>query len=237
MLIRDDLDSALRTAWARIGQPGTWWNAADRVAIAAEARHAMGCPLCAARKQALSPALVAGDHASLGALPDAALHAIHRIRTDAGRLGESWFRQIIDAGLSEDQYVELVGVVSVVTAVDSFDFAAGLPVRPLPAAQAGAPSLRRPRNAGPGPGWVSAMMPDARTEADPDFFGSERGTAHIHLALSLVPNSAIQFWDMLETMYQTSAMMRDFTRDYRAISHSQIELVAARVAALNQCLY
>ena len=237
MLIRDDLAAALRSAWARVGQAGTWWNAAERVAIAAEARHAMACPLCAARKQALSPMMVTGQHASLGVLPDAAVQAIHRIRTDAGRLGETWFVQIIDAGLTEDQYVELVGVVSVTTAVDSFDFAAGLPQRPLPAQVAGAPTRHRPRNAGPGPGWVSAMMPDARTEAEPDFFGTERGTAHIHLALSLVPNSAIQFWDMLETMYQTSAMMRDFTRDYRAISHAQIELVAARVAALNQCLY
>jgi hypothetical protein len=237
MRIRDDLDTALRTAWACIGQPGTWWNAAERVAIAAEARHAMGCTLCAARKLALSPASVAGVHASLGALPDAAVEAIHRIRTDAGRLGEIWFRQMRDAGLGEGQYVELVGIVAVTTSIDSFDFAAGLPERALPAAIAGPPSRRRPRNASPGPGWVSAMMPDARTDDDPDFFGSERGTAHIHLALSLVPNSAIQFWDMLETMYQTSAMMRDFTCDYRAISHAQIELVAARVAALNQCLY
>ena len=237
MLIRDDLDSALHTAWTRIGQPGTWWTAAERVAIAAEARHAMGCTLCAARKLALSPTSVAGDHASLGALPDVAIGAIHRIRTDAGRLGESWFRQLIEAGLGEGHYVELVGVVAVTTSVDSFDFAAGLPERPLPAPVAGTPSRCRPRNAGPGPGWVSAMMPDARTDDDPDFFGSERGAAHIHLALSLVPNSAIQFWDMLETMYQTSAMMRDFAREYRAISHPQIELVAARVAALNQCLY
>ena len=80
-------------------------------------------------------------------------------------------------------------------------------------------------------------MPTDRSADDPDFFGTERGTAHIHLALSLVPNSAIHFWDVLETMYQTSAMMRDFGHDYRAISHAQIELVAARVAALNQCLY
>jgi hypothetical protein len=30
--------------------------------------------------------------------------------------------------------------------------------------------------------------------------------------------------------------MRDFSREYRAISHAQIEL-AARVSALNRCLY
>ena len=33
----------LDTAWADLGQPGTWWTAAERVAIAAEARAARGC--------------------------------------------------------------------------------------------------------------------------------------------------------------------------------------------------
>jgi AhpD family alkylhydroperoxidase len=32
-------------------------------------------------------------------------------------------------------------------------------------------------------------------------------------------------------------VMRDFSREYRAISHAQIELLAARVSALNRCLY
>jgi len=31
--------------------------------------------------------------------------------------------------------------------------------------------------------------------------------------------------------------MRDFSREYRAIGHTQIELLAAWVSVLNQCLY
>jgi hypothetical protein len=31
--------------------------------------------------------------------------------------------------------------------------------------------------------------------------------------------------------------MRDFTREYRAVSHAQIEMLAARVSALNLCIY
>jgi len=38
-------------------------------------------------------------------------------------------------------------------------------------------------------------------------------------------------------MYQSSQQMRDFTREYRAISHAQIECLAARVAAINRCEY
>lgn len=55
--------------------------------------------------------------------------------------------------------------------------------------------------------------------------------------MSLVPDSMIHWWDMLEAMYQSSAQMRDFGRDYRAVTHAQIELLAARVAALNRCEY
>jgi hypothetical protein len=32
-------------------------------------------------------------------------------------------------------------------------------------------------------------------------------------------------------------MMRDFSREYRAVTHAQIEMLAARVAALNRCHY
>jgi AhpD family alkylhydroperoxidase len=31
--------------------------------------------------------------------------------------------------------------------------------------------------------------------------------------------------------------MRDFDNEYQAIYHAQIELVASRVSALNQCVY
>ena len=240
--MREDLASAQAVAWRKIGDAGTWWTGAERVSIAAETRHAMHCPLCAARKQALSPNMVGGEHASLRVLPAAAIEAIHRIRTDSGRLGEAWYRRVIDAGLDDERYIELVGVVAVVVAVDTFRAAAGLPVLPLPAPGPGAPNRHRPRNAKPGLAWMPTLLPDDRRPEDPDLYQDhpgprQRGRGNIHIALSLVPEAAIQWWDMLETMYQTSAMMRDFGHDYRAISHAQIEMLAARVAALNQCLY
>jgi hypothetical protein len=52
-----------------------------------------------------------------------------------------------------------------------------------------------------------------------------------------VPPAMIHWWDLLEQMYQSSQQMRDFTREYRAISHAQIECLAARVAAINRCEY
>jgi len=242
MRIRTDLASALARAWARIGEPGTWWTGAERVAIAAESRHALTCPLCAARKVALSPAMVGGDHATLGALSGAAVEAIHRIRTDPGRLGEAWYRRVLAGGLDADRYAELVSVVVIAVAVDTFHHAAGLEPLPLPAARSGTPSRRRPRGVKPGPGWGFSLAAEDRSDDDPDLYCEHPGPrtrsgANIILALSAVPEAMMHWWDMFETMYQPGPWMRDFTREYRAISHAQMEMLAARVAALNQCEY
>ena len=66
--MRSELSTEVARGLRRIGQPGTWLTASERVAIAAETRHALHCPLCAARKAALSPGAVAGEHDSLGQL-------------------------------------------------------------------------------------------------------------------------------------------------------------------------
>jgi hypothetical protein len=242
MHIRADMAEAQANAWTRIGEPGTWWTGAERVAIAAEARHALACPLCAARKAALSPAAVGGDHATSGALPGAAVEAIHRIRTDPGRLGEAWYRGVLAGGLDADRYAELLSVVVVTVAVDTFRHAVGLDPLKLPTARPGVPTRRSPLGKKPGPGWGFCLAAEDRGDGDPDLYCEHPGPrtrsgANVILALSAVPDAMMHWWDMFETMYQPGPWMRDFTREYRAISHAQIEMLAARVAALNQCEY
>ena len=144
MQIRSDLTDAQARAWAAIGYPGTWWTGAERVAIAAETRHAETCPLSAGRREALSPLMVAGDHSTLGVLPSAAVEAVHRMRTDSGRLGEGWYRRLRNDGVGEEQYVELVSIVAIVSAVDTFRAAVGLAALPLPDAKPGTQGKVRP---------------------------------------------------------------------------------------------
>ena len=68
--IRDDLTKSHVELLEHLRAPGTWWTGADRLAIAAESRHALDCALCRERKDALSPSSVKGEHDSLGALPE-----------------------------------------------------------------------------------------------------------------------------------------------------------------------
>ncbi len=84
--VRDDFAAAHTRFWQRLASPGAWWSSAERIAMAAEVRHAWQCALCQARKEALTPAAVQGQHDHLGALPEAAVEVIHRVVTDSGRL-------------------------------------------------------------------------------------------------------------------------------------------------------
>jgi hypothetical protein len=235
--VRDDIRASERRAWRRLAAPGTWWNGAERLAIAAEARHAAGCPLCRTRKAALSPRQPAGEHASLGALPAAAVEAIHAIRTDPGRLTRDWFEGVLAAGLTEERYVELVGVVVTTVVVDTFHRGLGLPVPALPeVATTGAPRCHRPAGARHQHHWVSTLSPgDARPE-DPNPYEGNRA-ANIHRALSLVPEEVIGFFDLVGAHYLSGQQMMDLGNEPRAIDRAQIELLAARVSALNQCVY
>ena len=235
--IRADLAAAHRRARDHIAQPGTWWDGAHRVSLMAETRNAVDCALCRERKAALSPAAVAGRHDSLGELPEIAVEIVHRIRTDPGRLTRSWYDGVIRSDLTPEQYVEIVSVVAHTVALDTF--ARGIGIAPLPMSQpaAGMPSRRLPPGARPGPAWVPWIEPQDLTEAEAGIYPHSRPPANIHKAMSLVPAEVRSFFELCEHHYLGPLEMRDFGREYRAITHAQIELLAARVSALNRCFY
>lgn len=234
--IREGLARERSLAWQRLASPGTWWNAAERLAIAAEARNAHACALCRRRKDALSPYTVEGAHDSLGALSAPMVEVVHRIVTDAGRLTKKWLAGVLQDGVSEEQYVEAVGVIAVITALDTFDHALGLPMRALPAPRPGMPTRYRPAGAKRDLAWVHTVAPEALTPQDPDPY-AVHGVKNIHRALSLVPQEVLNFFDLDVELYLKDHEIRDFTREYRALTHAQMELLAGRVSALNGCYY
>ena len=233
--VRADIVAAHDRAWRRIARPGTWHSGETRVRIAAETRNARNCRLCAARKEALSPYSVAGEHDSLGALPEIQVEAIHRIATDPARLTRSWYRGLLDDGLADAGYVETVGVVCTTISVDTFARAMGTDPLPLPEPVAGEPIRLRPASASQGAAWVPWIAPGDAADDELDMFSPEH--ANIHRAMSLVPAEARGFFDLVESQYLQRHQMRDFDREFRAITHAQIELIAGRISAINQCVY
>ena len=235
--IRADLTSAHQRAWQRLGAPGTWLTGQQRVAVAAEVRAAPACARCHRLAAALSPfSEPDGKHIVVTSLPDTWIDVIHRVRNDAARLTDAWYKRVIADGLRPQEYVEIVGVLATVVAVDSFCDALSIDRHALPEPIPGEPPRVFPANARAGLARVPTLAPEDVTDAEADLYKGLSG-ANIHRALSLVPAEVLGFFDIDSVMYLPDRQLRDFAHEPRAISHAQIEFVAARVSALNNCFY
>jgi hypothetical protein len=231
--VREDLRAAHAMLLDYFRRAGSWFSGAQRNAIAEETRLAVRCPLCRERKAALSPDHVAGAHQTTGALSAPLVELIHRVRTDPGRLSRRCFEAVTKAGLDDGHWVEAVGIVAFTAGLDFLCRALGTPPFPLLDPIPGAPSGQRPRGLTEGVAWVPMLAPEDASGPDADLYGGSSFVPHIVRALSLVPDHVrtLRSWSAAHYVALTDLTAR------RAIDRPQIELVAARVSALNQCFY
>ena len=234
--IRSDLLAALGRAWIQLGEPGAWLTGGERLAVAAEARHAWDCGLCAKRQTALTPSAVSGAHDHLGDVPDAWTEIVHRVVTDSGRLSERWFRQALADGVLEDEFIEIVSVVVITVTLDTFADGIGLAAPALPGATVGVPARQHAVNAKPGPGWVSTIAPE---DAGPEFADFYANDSHFYIrrALTLVPEETRRFWDLMNRFYLEDPRIHELDGLDRAITRGQMEFLAARTSAVLGCYY
>ena len=232
--VREDIPQAESLIWEQLARPGNWWTGAERVAIAGEVRKARECSLCSERKQALSPEAVQGPHDSIGVLPEAAVDLVHRVVTDSGRLSKSWFERTLASGLTDAQCVEIIGVVVAVVSIDSFCRALGVPLHRLPESQPGAPSRYRPPGAELEGAWVPMIQPSKLSPHEADLYRGRTG--NVIRAMSLVPD-AVRMMKTLSAAHYLE--VEDVGRPSvgRSLARSQMELLAGRVSALNECFY
>ena len=232
--VRQDIVSAHQRAWEHLSKPGSWLTGEERVKIMAETRYARNCATCARIKDALSPFAVTDPHDAGTDLPENWVNTIHLIVADPGRLTHGWYKKTIDGGIAETHFVEIVSVVAHTTAIDTFARGIGIPLRSLPDPREGEPSRYRPK-ARQHQAWAPNIAWDEFGPDEADYFVGPESS--IRRALTLVPNEARSFFDVTSAQYLAGPQMRDFTQEFRAITHLQIELLAARVSALNQCTY
>lgn len=235
--IRLPLRSALETAWSQLAEPGAWLTGEQRRAVAAEARNAWNCKLCAERKAALSPFAVDGQHDSLGDLPEEWVDVIHRVATDSGRLTQNWLNGVLDAGVEEDEFVEIVGVAILTITIDAFIAGLGLDRVPLPPVKPGMPPRKRWDGATPGPGWVATTAPENAGSVLADHYVDGRGKFNIVRSLTLVPEAATQLFALLDRLYMPNPGINELDGIERSISRAQIEFLAARSSSIFGCFY
>lgn len=187
--------------WDRLASPGTWWSGAERVALAAVARAAR-----------------AGEPLPAPDLPAAAVDAAARLSADP-HVDLAWVEDLEERDLEPPAYVEILGVVARLDAVDTFLFGIGAPTRPLPDPRPGEPS----RSPVPGAAINEGFVPTV-------------GTAFAHNALSAVAAEQEAQYDLHGVLYMTMEEMGDL-EIVRDLDRAQIEFVAARTSLLNDCFF
>jgi hypothetical protein len=236
--VRSDFAASHSRYWGRLAAPGTWFDSAERIAIAREVRSAWDCQLCKERKSALSPVAVSGMHDAITVLRPIVIEAVHRITTDAARLTRTWYEKLLDDGMSDGEYVEIVGTVAAIVSIDSFCKAIGVPLRDLPRPGVGEPTLYRPAKLDCGEdAWVPMVPEENAGTPEADLWESGR-TGNVIRAMSLVPDEVRTLGDLSVAHYLPHRNVRQAGVNIgRALTRSQMEIIAGRVSALNQCFY
>lgn len=221
----DELAEYLRGSQAAAAEslagPGDWLTGAQRLEAWEHARDSATNELDAARLESISPNAVEGTHPAGLHLSAEAVEVVHRVASDPGRLTRSWADDMI-AALGEESYTELVGVTAISMTLDRFADAMGAPRAEVLDPNEGDPSRVRPSGVGDIGAWVSQDLDDAR--------------ANVSRALSLVPAANESWRSLVDSHYSRGLEFFSLEWD-RALSRPQVELLAARTTALNECFY
>ena len=129
-MVRPDLSDAQAAAWRHVTAPGASWTGVERSAIARTAIAALDDtdPLPPWVSATSAGRVTPAD----GVLPDVVADAVYRIVRHASTITDTWYREQLGRGVDPIAYVEMVGVVVAVAAVDGFFRAAGLERPALP---------------------------------------------------------------------------------------------------------
>jgi alkylhydroperoxidase family enzyme len=145
--------------------------------------------------------------------------AARKVAARPASIRRHWVDALVRDGLDPARYVELVGIVSRAVAIDTVLEALGLEVEPLPQPVAGDPSEDVDQRAGKVKAWVPMV-----------------GGASITQALSMVPAENAKLEALHGALYLSFEEMAD-PKPGKELTRPQMELVAARTSAYNECFY
>ena len=156
--------------------------------------------------------------ASAPTLPEGAAQSARAVGSRPDSIRRDWV-DAITTDIGYAPYVEIVGITSRLAAVDTFHSGVGADLEPFPEPEPGEPSQTGEPLARLGAAWVPMV-----------------GGASITQALSLVDAESTAQEDMHGPLYLTYEEMAEL--DFvRGLNRAQMELVAARTSAINECFY
>jgi len=150
----------------------------------------------------------------------------YRVARHAGTVTEQWYRQTLDEGLSELEWIEIVGIVCAVVPPVAFARAIGAPTPEIGDAldddfltgNVAEPLAAATLN------WVPVAAPaDQR--------------ASVVQALSALPDEFDNLWRLAAAQYMSDAQMVDPAWTRGTLSRPQMELVAGRISKIRECFF
>jgi hypothetical protein len=211
--------ATFEAAWVWLAEPGAVWTAAEKVAMAATARAAVPRPLWDRRPPTI--AHLATTPTQGEPLSPLVVDTVERVAVEAAAIDRQWAAAVI-AVLGDTAYAELVAVVATLVPIDRACVLLGRPLEPLPIPGPGAPTGERPEATVD----IGAYLPVAA-----GFDG-----ANIAKSLSVAPSANLMRLRVVRALY-SGTRFGELRWEDGALSRPQVELVAARTSALNECFY
>ncbi len=170
----------------------------------------------ATRSRALSATV---DPAPPPSATEPLVELTHRLTVAPATIRQGFVREMEHGGVPSSTYVEVLGLVARLTAIDTFTFGLGADPAPLPVPVEDEPTGELADEATIDGGWVPTV-----------------GPAFPPTALSLVPGEHRAMLDLHSVFYLSIPGMADLDAD-RGLHRTQMELVAARTSLLNECFF
>lgn len=206
-------------AWDWLGAAGGAWTAVEKGAMVDVARAAERRPLWDRRPATIDH--LAGEPGDGAVLSPLTIDTVERVTAEADEITAGWARAVIDR-LGDTAYAELVAVCAIVSTIDRACRLLGRPIEPAPSPTPGEPTGERAEATID----IGAFLPVAE-----GFPG-----ANIARSLSVAPSANIARLQVVRALY-SGTRFDNLRWDDGALNRPQIELIAARTSALNQCFY
>lgn len=197
-----DVSAAIEQTLLHIAQPGSWWTGVERVDLARVARDAL-----------------AGVEWPPNSLPDTAVEAAQAVAEAPDYITPDWIDDLERRGLARPAYVEIIGIVARISAVDTYAHGAG--VEPF--------DLHHPHDGEP-----SRHVPDGLVETAWVPTVGQPGAPN---ALTVVPGEHHAQEELHTALYLGYGEMADLDATKDGLHRTEMELVAARTSYLNNCFY
>jgi hypothetical protein len=211
--------AAFEAAWAWLAEPGGSWSATENLAIVEAARAATPRPVYDRRPASIDH--LATDVGPGEALSPLVIDTVERVAVEAGSIDRKWALDVIRE-LGDVAYAELVAVIATAVTIDLACRLLGRDIEPLPQPKAGEPTGERATETID----IGAFLPTA----------AGFGGANVAKSLSIAPTANLMRLGVVRALY-SGDRFGELRWDDGALNRPQVELIAARTSALNECFY